>query len=313
MTRNVKCLGALAAALAVGGAASFGHAQSGQTAAALQESSFRAKVDALGLAQLPPAVPAWHVKGAGPRAEYLQRLLGEQRAYYREVFGVDVPIGVAVLDPEHWSKVAPKVPYGLPFVSAEPYTAAMPASWDEVRWLPFPNKAQGSPALVLEADRLGLDWDAALRSGADLIVTHEFGHTLVHKLGLDPRSFWLGELLATYAGYAFIMERRPKLAAPNRLFNLSVANGPHPQTSLKYLDENYRTLATKNPANYGWYQGRIFERAEVVYRQEGLGFFAKVRTAFAARNPKTHEEVLDTLESISPGWKAWAAGMAAGT
>ncbi len=200
----------------------------------------------------------------------------------------------------------------MPFVSGEPYTAAMPANWEDVRWLPFPSKAQAEPALVAEADRLKLDWDHALRSGADLIITHEFGHTLVDRLKLNPRSFWLGELLATYAGHAFIMEKRPELAGPNRLFNLAVANGPHPHTSLKYLDDNYHTLVTKNPANYGWYQGRIFERAEAVYRQEGRGFFDKVRAAFASRNPKTHEEVLDTLESISPGWKAWAAKMAAG-
>lgn len=311
MIRLPKGLHALAAVSTIGTAAGPASAQDGQTASALQESSFRTKVDGLGLSYIAPAAPAWHVPGAGPRADYLRRLLGEQSAFYHEVFGVDVAVGVAVLDPAQWSKVAPNVPYGLPFVSGEPYTAAMPASWSEVRWLPFPNKTQADPALAAEADRLGLEWDNALRSGADLIVTHEFGHTLLHRLKLDPRSFWLGELLATYVGHAFIMEKRPELAVPNRLFNLAVANGPHRQTSLKYLDENYRTLATKDPANYGWYQGRLFERAVAIYDREGLGFLAKVRTAFTARNPQSHEEVLDALEAISPGWKAWAANMAA--
>jgi hypothetical protein len=286
-------------------------AQQSQSADVLQESTLRAKVQALDLSHRPGSSPAWHVSGAEDRAGYLQSLLDDQRTFFRQKFSVDVPIGLAVLDQANWAEVAPNIPYGMPHVSRKPFTAVMPANWDEVRWLPFPTREQADPRLAQESEDLGLDWDQALRTGADLIATHEFGHTLLHQLNVDPRSPWLGERPATYAGYAFIAERRPELVGPNRLFNLAVANGPHPHTSLRYLDENYFEVVTKTPANYGWYQGRLFERAEAVYAEHGLAFLSDIKRVFARGEPMTHDQVLDQLERINPGWKAWAASMEA--
>jgi hypothetical protein len=277
----------------------------------LQETSVRAKVEALRLPHRPGVTPAWHAPGSGGRAEYLQRLLDDQRTFFGQVFDVEAPIGLAVLAPGDWLQVAPNIPYGMPHVSGKPFTAVMPASWNEVRWLPLPTREEADPGLVQMSDDLNLDWDEALRSGADLIVTHEFGHTLLHQLEIDPQSLWFGEFLATYVGLTFISEKRPELAGPNRLFNLSVANGPHPRTSLRYLDENYREIVRESPANYAWYQGRIFERTEAVYAEHGLAFLVEVKRIFARGETMTHDEVLDRLEQISPGWKAWAASMEA--
>lgn len=276
-----------------------------------QETTVRAKVEALRLPHRPGDTPAWHARGWEQRAEYLQNLLDDQRTFFGQVFDVEVPIGLAVLTPSDWLHVAPHIPYGMPHVSGEPFTAVMPASWNEVRWLPLPTREEADPGLVQLSDDLDLDWDEALRSGADLIVTHEFGHTLLHQLEIDPRSLWFGEFLATYVGLTFITEKRPQLAGPNRLFNLSAADGPHPRTSLRYLDENYRQVVSENPANYAWYQGRIFERAEAVYAERGLAFLFDVKRLFGRGETMTHDEVLDRLEQVTPGWKAWAASMEA--
>jgi hypothetical protein len=49
----------------------------------------------------------------------------------------------------------------------------------------------------------------------DLISLHELGHAYSVRLGLRPPrpNKWFSEFLASYFAYAYLREKRPKLAA----------------------------------------------------------------------------------------------------
>jgi hypothetical protein len=62
-----------------------------------------------------------------------------------------------------------------------------------------------------------------------------------------------------------------------------------------------------DPRNYGWYQCAFDQRVIAVHAQEGVGFLAKAKMAFPKGGPHlTSDQVLEKLEIIGPGWKAWA-------
>jgi hypothetical protein len=83
---------------------------------------------------------------------------------------------------------------------------------------------------------------------------------------------------------------------------------------LEYFDTHTQELAHKEAKNYAWYQAALGERIVEVYAKEGTGVFEKMRKAFPAGGPTlTEAQILDKLEAMDPGWKAWAARVEAGT
>ena len=65
------------------------------------------------------------------------------------------------------------------------------------------------------------------------------------------------------------------------------------------------------PRNYGWYQGRFFQRVAQVYDSEGIGFVTKVLKAFPASDGESlpNDTVLQKLEEITPGFIEWSKDM----
>jgi hypothetical protein len=82
--------------------------------------------------------------------------------------------------------------------------------------------------------------------------------------------------------------------------------GPRPKyTSLEDFERLYSGVG---PKNYGWYQGKFFQRVAQVYDAKGLSFIAEVLKAFPAAEGESLpvDVVLQRLEKISPGFIEWS-------
>jgi hypothetical protein len=258
---------------------------------------------------LPGAMPTYYSPGQKRRAQFLQNLISGEIAFYSDVFGLHfAPITLAVLDPQQWSKVV-IFNYGVPSMSSPPYIFTMPSDWSKSDAVPFPSKEDVDEETLKRAHAERHSWKDLQYEGGDGIGTHEIGHSITLQLGIDTQTRWFHEFLASYIGYAYLQAKKPREVLGNEVFwNVGYAKTPHPHSDLEYMDTNFRDLVTKDPVNYAWYQFALDQRLLVVYKQEGLGFISKVRQSFPEGGPKLNTaQVLEKLELIDPGWKAWAA------
>jgi hypothetical protein len=189
----------------------------------------------------------------------------------------------------------------------------MPSDWSKSTVVPFPNKSDVDAATLRQARAEGHKWRDLQYEGGDGIGTHEIGHSIIRQLGINPQTRWFNELLASYIGYAYLRAKAPKEVLGNESFwKVGYMNSPHVHTDLNYMETNYVDLTTREQINYAWYQFALDQRLLQVYQQQGLSFIFKVKESFPANGPKLNtSQVLDKLEAIQPGWKAWAENLAA--
>jgi len=57
----------------------------------------------------------------------------------------------------------------------------------------------------------GVSYERAAATFVDLSGLHELGHYLAFQYGIDTPSRWLHELMATYFGYGFLVDKQPDL------------------------------------------------------------------------------------------------------
>ena len=262
---------------------------------------------------LPGAMPVYYSPGQKARAKFLQNLLSGEIAFYADAFNVHfAPITLAVLNPDQWGKVV-IFAYGFPSVSSQPFIFTMPSDWSKSTVVPFPQRRDVDATILSRARSEGHTWKDLQYEGGDGIGTHEIGHSITHELGIDPQTRWFREFFASYIGYAYLRAKAPKEVLGNEIFwKAGYLNSPHPHTDLNYMETNYVDLTTKEQINYAWYQFALDQRLLEVYRQQGLSFVFKVKESFPADGPKLNTaQVLDKLEAIQPGWKAWAENLAA--
>jgi hypothetical protein len=84
-----------------------------------------------------------------------------------------------------------------------------------------------------------------------------------------------------------------------------------PRQKYRTLDDFERLYDAVGPDNYGWFQGKFFERVAQVHKVKGLAFIEEVRRAFPADEvePLPAEVVIRRLEQISPGFIDWSQGL----
>ena len=271
-------------------------------------------VQQLELARLPDgSLPTYYSAGAQARARYFQALIGGEQDYYRAALHVPLrDLNLAVLSPQQWSPVTTRDPYGMPSVQGHPRVITMPADWSKAVIIAVPSVAELSPQLQAEVRATGKPMRDLVYVGADSIGTHELGHAIVEDYGIAWTTYWFNEFLASYVGNVYIEEKRPGDRAADHIFWQTGLAYPHPHTSLAYFETHYDELSEKVPQNYGWYQCALDQRVLAVYRTEGVGFLRKVKAAFPPGSPQlTSAQLLDKLESITPGWKQWAADVEA--
>jgi hypothetical protein len=281
-----------------------------------EESKRMHAIQSLGLKSIPGRMRTFYSPHTQLRAKYLQGLLGGEIQYYAHQFNVRFrPVTMAVLNAEQWPKVAGDEPYGMPSMDGtKPPVFIMPASWDQVTWMVIPKREQVPPAMLRKALAHGKQWDQVKFEGCDGIGTHEIGHSIIPQLGIDPQTKWFNEFLASYVGYAYLKARDPGQALSNEIFwTLGLKNSPHPFTKLDDFESKYDELQEKDPGNYGWYQLALDQRVTEIYGQSGVDYLREVQKQLPTGGPKLDSaQLLNKLETISPGWKAWAVRLEAG-
>jgi len=276
----------------------------------------QARLAALNDPSLPGVMPTFYSPGQKARAQFLQGMLSGEMHFFHEQFGVVfAPITMAVLTPEQWPKVARGLPYGMPSMSRKPpYIFVMPSDWHSVPGFSS-EKVDLDPELLRRVRVSGETLETLKIEGGDGIGAHEIGHSIIRQLGIDPQTRWFDEFLATYTAYVYLNAGYPKYAlGMEMMWRVDFLNLTHAHTSLDYFETNYHELVSKEPGNYGWYQSAFGKRALAIYPQEGPGFLDKIRKDFSSGGPKLdNAQVLDKLETINPGWKAWAQHLGAGS
>ena len=263
------------------------------------------KVRATGADSLPSGLPVFYSSGQEPRARALQALLSDAGDYLAANLDVQVDIYLAVLDESQWGQVWP-FPYGLPYVSlAAPWTAVLPASQQLSVLFPDFEQMLGATAAAQMVDNIGF---------------HEIGHVYVSEYVYGgrvtgaPPVRWLDEFLATYLAYAFLESESHDGAAVWEAFTSASIAGPRPTfTSLASFEAEYYGYlgSPEGSPNYSWYQAAFAEHVADVYAQHGLNFVTDLRDQLLASPPSswTTESVLEVLERLAPGTRAWAEGL----
>ena len=148
-------------------------------------------------------------------------------------------------------------------------------------------------------------YDEAVTRVTLQLAHHEAGHTRVYEYGIQPPNLWLNEMLANYFAYAYEKARDHQTAITAEAFvKTGFAPGAYTYTSLEDFEAHSSNI---QPANYDWYQLQFGVRAFEIYNEQGLEFLEEVKKAFPRGTPKmTVAETLSRLETISPGFQAWA-------
>jgi hypothetical protein len=278
---------------------------------------FLPRVVKLDLPSLPGPVPTYYDHGAKTRAERLQADIREMNTFYQERLGVQVAVNLAVLNSNQWTRVNP-IPFGLPGVHGEPPVVFIPAYSGGYAFRKMLARKEAIPADVLQ-DHLRTSqqtFEAASDDFVDFIALHELGHALLVHYGIDPGSHWLNEFLASYFGYAFLAERRPERKPVIALFGRPPQTHPK-HTTLADFERLYLLVE-----DYAWYQGRFEQRIQEMYPRAGLQFIKDLKRALPRTAPipdgvsipdpvvnrLAPEVVVEKLEAIAPGFRAWAKG-----
>jgi hypothetical protein len=249
------------------------------------------------------------------RAFEIQKSVQDMIAFYREKLGVGDPLALAVLDANDWDRVmqrttAFRFPYGLTTV----YPVA-PSGY--ILFIPADDKGVITQHLrdirrYASADTLKLftsahlTYDEAVHRVILQTSYHETGHTLVYEYGIGKMNYFLNEILANYLAYAYAKARDPQTATVAEGF-VKMAMPPGAYTSLEDFEAHREDIFKTNPSNYDWYQLQFGLRANEIYDEQGLGFLAKVKSAFPKGTAEMSvADTLSRLEAISPGFEAWA-------
>lgn len=234
------------------------------------------------------------------RAKEVRPLIEEMIDFYQERLDLRQQFSVAILTKEQWTKNLGLIPYGLPFVRDN--VAFLPATNDgAITAGAIAMRPIVSAATKKKIRDSGYDFDAAAMKFTDIIGLHELGHVYTHAYGIEPGSKWFTEFLASYFAYAFLQERRPKLA---RLFIVMAADVyfdglKSPQfTRLADFERLYLGVGVDN---YAWFQGKFLVLGSKVYRKQKLKVLINLKAADIGNNVE-----FEALEKVSPGIKKWA-------
>ena len=129
---------------------------------------------------------------------------------------------------------------------------------------------------------------------------HEVGHLVAKQMGLpDPSSGWFGEFLAGYIANVYLLEKHPEEAQFLDEVTAGMADRIHPL----HLPLDQMGNGVGGADTYIWFQVSLGGRQGEVARVQGWRFVEAARTLRATNNAS----LLTELESLAPGFIAWAA------
>ncbi|HSL72124.1 MAG TPA: hypothetical protein VK864_17885, partial [Longimicrobiales bacterium] len=266
----------------------------------------------LSLDSLTGAVSVYYSPGHRARALTVQKQYAGAVTYYRKAFPknalVDVNIGVALLQPEHWTAFTLRRTYGVPHVDF--------SGWPHlITVLPAANDSGALADLFRQQKIAPRDAGRAV----DAIGFHEFGHLLMRQyfygntLATDKLSVeWFEEFMATYLGQGYLWHSQGLKADPIRV-TWSGDSAPQYTTLAEFEDHYPQDFLTPEswPNYYGWYQAKFTERAREVFAKQGLDFVKRVRNELPWNRYAEWQtdELLVLLEQIESGFVAWAKSL----
>jgi hypothetical protein len=259
-------------------------------------------------------ITVYYSPGYEKRAKEVQSLIEDALKFYEQNLNVKVELSVAVLNKAQWEQVA-QIPYDVLFASDPPHIAFVPATFGEgvVTAGVTKTKSLATPATLQKLKSLGYNFEKAQEKSVDFIALHEVGHVVAETLGLvefpGKPNKWLSEFIASYLAYAFLREKRLKIAnLVETVFDHNAAAlPPQKYTALADFERLYLGVG---PENYGWYQNRFVKRAIEVYNAKGLSFIEGIRrNPFPKGQTLPPEEVLQKLENIAPGFINWSKNL----
>jgi len=153
-----------------------------------------------------------------------------------------------------------------------------------------------------ELAALGPSPDSVADRYAALVGFHELGHVYTVADSVLPSQGWFNEFLATYLEYAFLRAHQPDDA---RLWDaVSTA-------LLNHLQPKQTPLAKMHGGGgsdtYVWYHSSLQTRVREVYDAQGLSFYRAIRSRRGEIGPAAKAPLIQTLEQIAPGFRAWEA------
>jgi len=245
-------------------------------------------------------------RGREKRVVELQPLVRAAQGYLGAALEVEVDLTLAILSRVDWERLGGDAPpYGVPF--SDEGCVIVAADFDESNVL-AKAFAKVPPARRAKLERPDRSADAALRRGADLIAFHEAGHVFAHAYGIPMSQSWLAEFVASYLAYDTLRAISPEDAA---LWQEGAeASRAEPIPTHVSLEDFNRLYFGVGPDNYGWYQGRFQERVAQVQAKSGLGFIRALKSSGAA-SERDFAQQLQKLETLEPGFEAWAASLIA--
>lgn len=276
------------------------------------------RLQALGLQVTPGRLALHHGAAQAARASALHTLLAEALDWTESTLGVGGAFTLAVLDAAQWRALGVDQPYGIPGVAGAGAPGAPPvvfmpaddhglAAQDALSLAP-----RVAPATLQRLRDAGHTWEDAAARHVDLIGLHELGHVFTRRYGIAPPNLWLDELLATAFAHAFMAGARPAL--------LPLWSGAM-QGYLDAVQPAHRTLQDferlyfrVGSFNYVWYQAQFQQRVATLHAAQGLAALAALRDAFPPPPPPVRPDpdtLLARLETLAPGWQAWARAMQA--
>jgi len=258
----------------------------------------------LGLPKLADPIPAYYSDGAMTRAGRLQVDIRQMNAFFQESLGIQVDVTLAVLNSNHWMRVH-EPPYGLPGIAGKPPVIFMPAHSGGFAFGLVMARKDAIPADALQRhlETNHTTIEAAADDFVDIVGFHELGHALCRAYGIRPGHRWLNEFVASYFAYAFVSERKPESKRVFDLLGRPSKRRPK-NTTLADFERLYDRVD-----DYGWYQGMFESHIKELYPKLGIQFLKELKRQFPADGagvPK--DQVLEKLETIAPGFQAWAIG-----
>jgi hypothetical protein len=258
------------------------------------------------LNQLVGPVTTHYSVGARVRALKLQADIREMNALFNQKLGVQSDVTLAVLNRGDWIAVAGE-PAGLPLITGQPSVVFLPAESGGFAFELIMSRKEAIPTTALNSylKRTGKTYEMVADDFVDIIGFHELGHALSEAYGISYRHCrWLNEFVASYFAYAFVSEKRPEAKQVFELCGRPSKARPK-NTTLEDFERLYVRVD-----DYGWYQGMFEIRVQELYSDMGLKFLADLKAKFPSKSEskESPEVVVDKMESIAPGFRAWARG-----
>ncbi len=252
-------------------------------------------------------IRVYYSPGSENRALELRAMIEDAMQFYERRLQIKEEINLAVLTPEQWRQVGLQVPYGVPNVSSSPRVIFLPATTDNAATKAnLGLKDRLSRATLKKIEASGYTYEEGATKSVDLLGLHELGHVYAAAFGINAANKWLDEFLATYFAYAYLRQRKPKLARLWDGMSKAYVDGIQPKHSaLKDFERLYFGVGLDN---YGWYQAKFLIKAAQIYESKKLRLLREIRKAFPQSEvePISLEIGLKRVEKISPGFIAWS-------